>query len=119
MVVSDAEVIMPENETGRQGHSLLVISHRLVKRALMKIQVAEQMVSQYVLRVGCQQALEFPARFLTPPLSLMDEGEEQALVHEGVAEKHPAFRAEFVLFTGRTTAARAANRNCVCHRYLH
>src|SRR5207248_10897045 len=76
MVVRDAEVVMAEYEAGSQGYGLLVISHRLVERALMKMQVAEQMVRKYVFRIGYQQTLKLPARFLAATVALMHQGKE-------------------------------------------
>src|SRR5215471_6724885 len=74
MVVGDTKIIVSESETGSCRYRLLVISRGLFKQPVMKVERAEQMVSEHVLGLCCQQAFELAAGLLAASFPFVDHG---------------------------------------------
>ncbi len=109
MKVGDAQIVVPENERWSRGNRLFVIFDCLIERALVKIQTAQQMIGEDIVRLGREQALEFVARLLAAAFALVNQRQQQPLIGECVAQEHPALGAEFILIAGRAATAGASN----------
>ena len=80
-----------------------------IERALVEVELSQQMIGQHVLRFRREQPLQFVAGFLAAAVALVDQRQQESLVDVGVAQEQAAFRAELVRLGGGTSAARAAN----------
>jgi len=102
------QVVVAEEELRRPLQGLAVALDGQIQGALVKVEVAQQMVAQHVAGLDLHQPFQLLARLAAAPVALVHQRQEQALIDEGVAEKHPALGTELVSLAGLAPAAGAA-----------